>query len=114
MQMAETDNIRASWVHPTDGAITGLSPTLTLRDDADGSLVLNAVAMTEVGSGAYKYNFSTRNPSKTYSGFADGGAAATAAGMGRYVDISLWSPAVDTREEMDANSIFLSNLDVAV
>lgn len=29
---------------------TGISPTITLRDISDGSVVLNAVAMTEKGS----------------------------------------------------------------
>ena len=51
---------------------TGLSPTITIRDTSDGSVVVGAVAMTEVGGGAYKYNFSN-DTAKKYSIVIDGG-----------------------------------------
>lgn len=51
---------------------TGLSPTITIRDTSDGSVVINAVAMVEVGGGAYKYDF-TNDTAKKYSIVIDGG-----------------------------------------
>lgn len=51
---------------------TGLSPTITIRDTFDGSVVINAAAMTEVGGGAYKYDF-TNDTAKKYSIVIDGG-----------------------------------------
>lgn len=51
---------------------TGLSPTITIRDTSDGSVVVNGAAMTEVGGGAYKYDFSN-DTAKKYSAVMDGG-----------------------------------------
>ncbi len=54
---------------------TGLSPTINIRDISDGSLVVSAMAMTEVGDGFYWYNFLGYNPAKDYSIRCDGGTA---------------------------------------
>ena len=51
---------------------TGLSPTIIIRDTSDGSVVINGAAMTEVGGGAYKYNFSN-DTTKKYSAVMNGG-----------------------------------------
>jgi hypothetical protein len=51
---------------------TGLSPTITIRNTEDGSIVVSAAAMTEVGGGAYKYDFNN-DIAKKYSVVSDGG-----------------------------------------
>lgn len=51
---------------------TGLSPTIIIRDTSDGSVVINGVGMTEVGGGAYKYDFDN-DTAKKYSIVIDGG-----------------------------------------
>lgn len=51
---------------------TGLSPIITIRDTSDGSVAIDGVAMTEVGGGAYKYDF-TNDTAKKYSIVIDGG-----------------------------------------
>jgi len=53
---------------------TGLSPTVTIYDQA-GNLVVDAAAMTEVGGGFYKYAFSAYDASKQYVAICDGGAS---------------------------------------
>jgi|GEM_PF-90248 len=53
---------------------TGLSPTLNIRDISDGSLVVTAGEMSEVGDGFYKYDFPAYDYSKTYSILCDGTA----------------------------------------
>lgn len=60
---------------------TGLSPTVTVRDLADNSVPVNAQAMTEVGDGFYKYDFTTRDTAKDYVFSAD---SVTLLGSERY------------------------------
>lgn len=43
-----------------------LSPTITVIDCSDNSIVIDAQVMTEVGVGWYKYNFTTHDQSKEY------------------------------------------------
>jgi len=45
---------------------TGLSPTITIYDLSDNSVVVNAAPMAEVGSGGYKYLFSAYDATKNY------------------------------------------------
>jgi len=45
---------------------TGLSPTLDIYDVSDNSLVVNDGAMTEIGGGGYKYDFTLWDPAKDY------------------------------------------------
>lgn len=52
---------------------TGLSPTITLYNVADGSVIVNGAAMTEAGNGWYYYAFSAFNQSKNYTVICDGG-----------------------------------------
>lgn len=59
----------------TSGApATGLSPTITIRKVSDGSAVVSAQAMTEVGSGWYKYDYTGYDETLDYVFMADGGA----------------------------------------
>lgn len=60
---------------------TGLSPTLMGYDLSDNSVVLNAVAMTETGSGGYKYWFTNYDNTKNYYFLAD---SVTLTGEERY------------------------------
>lgn len=57
---------------------TGLSPVVYVRDLSDGSLAVDGEAMTEVGAGFYKYEFSGYSASGSYGITCDGGAALTA------------------------------------
>lgn len=54
---------------------TGLTPTVTVRDVSDGSVVVNAQAMTEIANGYYKYDFATYVSTKDYVILCDGGIA---------------------------------------
>lgn len=51
----------------------GLSPTITIYDVSDGSVLINAEVMTEIASGAYKYEFAAYDNSKNYYIVCDGG-----------------------------------------
>ena len=62
---------------------TGLSPTIRIRDLADNSLVITDAAMSEVGDGFYKYNFTSYDETKDYTFRADG--TSTLTGSDRYV-----------------------------
>lgn len=53
---------------------TGLSPTIRIRTLSDNVLVITDVAMTEVGDGFYKYDFTTYDGTVGYSIRCDGGA----------------------------------------
>lgn len=53
---------------------TGLLPVVTIYDQT-GTLVVDAAAMTEVGGGFYKYNFTGYDESKQYVAICDGGVA---------------------------------------
>jgi len=54
--------------------ITGLSPTIRIRDVSDNSLLVTDAAMSEIGDGNYKYNFITYDLHKDYAIRCDGGA----------------------------------------
>jgi len=62
---------------------TGLSPTIRIRNVDSTALVVTDAAMTEVGDGWYKYNFTSYNEENTYSFRADG--TSTLSGSDRYV-----------------------------
>lgn len=65
-----------------DGPAEGLTPALTANAFSDDSVALNAVTMSEIGNGRYKYDFSTADNDEDYSYYVDGGATLT--GKGRY------------------------------
>lgn len=65
---------------------TGLSPTVDLYDLSDNSKAVDAQAMSEIGGGLYKYEYTSYNPTKNYAGRADGGA--TLSNSERYAPIS--------------------------
>ena len=57
---------------------TGLSPTVTIRDLENNTVVVSSGAMTEVGGGFYKYNFTLYNSSKDYVCMCDGSSTLSA------------------------------------
>jgi len=61
---------------------TGLSPTITVTK-LDGTIVVNAQAMTEVSNGFYYYDFSTYDEDEDYCIRADG--TSSLSGSDRYV-----------------------------
>jgi hypothetical protein len=61
---------------------TGLSPTISIYQVTDNSLVVNAQAMTEIGAGWYKYSFAGYSVAQDYVFACDGGA--TLSGSERY------------------------------
>lgn len=54
---------------------TGLSPTIRIRDVSDSSLVVTDAAMSEVGDGWYKYDFTAYDSTKDYAIRCDGTAS---------------------------------------
>jgi hypothetical protein len=58
---------------------TGLSPTIRIRELAGDTLVVTDAAMTEVGDGHYKYNFTGYDATIDYSIRCDGGVTLPAA-----------------------------------
>jgi len=64
---------------------TGLSPTVTIWQVGTG-IVINAAAMTEIGGGAYYYDFTTYDAEQDYFFRGDGGAGL--ADQDRYVGVS--------------------------
>jgi len=61
---------------------TGLSPTIRIRDLSDNSLVVTDAAMSEVGDGWYKYDFTGYSTAKDYAIRSDG--TSTLSGSERY------------------------------
>jgi len=53
--------------------ITGLTPTIRIRDVADNSLVVTDAVMPEVGDGNYKYDYTACDLHKDYAIRCDGG-----------------------------------------
>lgn len=51
----------------------GLSPAITIRRVDTNEVVVNGVAMTEIGGGHYKYNFTTFNMVVDYCWTIDAG-----------------------------------------
>ena len=66
-------------------AATGLTPTIRLRDLSDNSLTVTDAAMSEVGDGLYKYDFSAAVSGHEYGVRVDFGASYTNANS-RYRD----------------------------
>ena len=86
----------------TSGPATGLTPLLTANDLSDNSVVLDAVSMSEVGNGRYKYDFSAADNDTDYSFYVDGGATLT--GKGRYaypVSANVIGDVVEIRAQTD-------------
>jgi len=54
---------------------TGLSPTVTIVDVADGTVIVNTQAMAAItnAAGWYKYDFATFDATKDYIATADAG-----------------------------------------
>ena len=90
---------------------TGLSPTVNIRDISDGSLVVTAGAMTEVGDGFYWYAFAGYDPAKDYTIRCDGGA--TLIDADRYAAASTGFPA-DGSGFTALGDARLANLDAAI
>ena len=69
----------------TNGGLPALalSPTIRIRKVSDNSLVITDDAMSEVGGGWYKYNFTAYTGSVDYAMRADAGSPVT--GYERYV-----------------------------
>lgn len=63
--------------------VIGLSPLVTIYNVADGTTVVSAAAMTEVGEGGYSYLFSSYSASINYCFTCDGGVTLSA--LERYV-----------------------------
>ena len=61
--------------------VTGLSPTVVVRDVDTGILVINGASMNETGDGFYSYDFSGYNPSNDYAVICD---SVTLSGTERY------------------------------
>lgn len=61
---------------------TGLSPTVSVWKVSDNSQVVNAAAMSAIGSGWYKYDFTTYDPNVEYVITFDG--TSTLVGNDRY------------------------------
>ena len=57
---------------------TGLTPTVDIYKVSDSSQVASSAAMTEIGGGWYKYNFSTADDVEAYVTVCDGGATLSA------------------------------------
>lgn len=55
---------------------TGLSPVIDIWED-DGVQLVTAAAMTEIGGGFYKYDFTTYDETKNYCFRADGTSTLT-------------------------------------
>lgn len=54
---------------------TGLTPTITIYEIGNPDvLVVNGDTMTEIGSGLYKYEFASHDPSKEYVTLVDAGS----------------------------------------
>ena len=60
---------------------TGLSPTVTIHNLTDGTEDVSDAAMTEVGDGGYKYNFTSWDKTKQYYYVCD---SVTLTGKERY------------------------------
>ncbi len=95
---------------------TGLSPTITIRDIASGAVVVSADAMTEIGDGAYAYEF-TNDITKEYSALIDGGSDSLDS---RY--LGAWSERAKTEAKVESlpvnpvldDDLRLDNLDAPI
>ena len=69
----------ATWVlaffTDSNGPVTGLSPTVRIRDLSDGSLVVTDAALVEKGDGHYAYDFTLYDYEKSYAVRVDGGVS---------------------------------------
>jgi hypothetical protein len=71
--------------HFTESGVakTGLTPLITIWD-SDATLIINAVAMSEIAGGFYKYDFTAYDATKNYCFQADGTASLTGAERYKY------------------------------
>jgi len=81
----------------------GLSPVINIRDVSDGSLVIDAAAMTEIGDGFYKYDFAGFDAAKGYAILCDGGSGLT--GAERYAIATSEAQGDVTRILADTNEL---------
>ena len=78
-----------------DGAkLTGLHPTITIRKVVDNAVVINAVAMTEMSDGFYKYLFTTYDSEIPYTFLCDSGVDM----VGRY---AMSASVIDLEDKVD-------------
>jgi len=93
---------------------TGLSPTIRIRNVATGALVVTDAAMTEIGDGWYKYDFTTYDPTLDYAIRCDGTAALTA--PDRYVFAGNDSFRTDIRDAIlsDSTAFPGANVDASI
>jgi len=75
-------NVIVSWFIDDGSPAVDLSPTVDVYDVSDNSKIVDGEAMTQVGLGFYKYNFTDFNEDKDYLVIADGGVSVE--GWGRY------------------------------
>jgi len=61
--------------------VTGLSPTVLIKDVDTGADVITGSAMVDIGDGFYRYDFSAYNPTKNYAVTCD---SVTLSGVERY------------------------------
>jgi len=61
--------------------VTGLSPTTLIKDVDTGLDVITSAAMSDIGDGFYRYDFSTHDPNKNYAVTCD---SITLSGVERY------------------------------
>jgi hypothetical protein len=86
---------------------TGLSPTVNIRRIDTGALVITAGAMSEVGDGFYKYDFTTYSAALEYSILCDG--TSTLTGYDRYA-----TAALDANNDVLATAANLATVDTVV
>lgn len=66
--------ITVAYLNDEGQPATGLTPTIRIRELATNTLVVTDAAMTEVGDGAYSYEFTAYDPAVDYSFRSDAGA----------------------------------------
>jgi len=71
--------IVSRFIDPTTGVITGLTPSVKIKDinDSTTAYIVNSVTMDEIGEGLYRYNFTNIEVSKDYYIIVDGGSTLT-------------------------------------
>lgn len=80
---------------------TLLTPTIDIYRVSDSLLVISAVSMTEIGSGFYKYNFSSYDNNYDYVIICDGGSSLY--GSERYTISSIGAIKIDLTEILEGS-----------
>ena len=84
--------------YTNDGApATGLSPTVRIRRVSDNALVITDAAMSEVGDGWYKYDYSAYDEELDYAIRCDGGSSLTNADRYKYAGNESYIDDIDTK-----------------